>query len=202
MKKVILFIISLFYIIYLEAQGECINIYLEDTLFFEQKTSLELIKLKHEILYGSGDIEALKYYIKYFNITSGIEFFLKDSLDDGCYCLYNLTKKQLKKIKEKEKYLVAKGCFENKMRQGKFIHSYGLDKFALGSIYKEISFVNDTVHGSIIEMYHGNLNCLEEYNMGIKDGFFFWKHRGSVVIRLYKQGAIIEEKNIILDNIP
>lgn len=196
MRCNIFFIMFLFSIIELYAQEECINIHLEDTSFFEQKTSLELIKLKHEILYEDGDKNALKYYIKYFNVTSGIEFFLKDSLDDGCYCLYNLTKKQFKKTKDKEKYLVTSGCFKNKMRQGKFIHTNGLDKFALGSIYKEISFVNDTVHGSVIEMHYGYLDILEEYNMGIKDGFSFWKHRGSIVIKLYKQGELLEESNI------
>jgi len=165
-------------------QNKIYDVYLEDTMYYEKKTFDQMID-------ASKNNEG---YIKYFNsVTAGLNYFLKDSLEDGCYCLYNLTRKQAKKVKEKDTHIIATGCYKCGLKQGKFMFSNGIDKLSLGSIYKEISFINDSVNGNVIEMTYGQLNYLSEYKMGVKDGFSFIYKKGQTVMRYFENGEIQKE---------
>jgi len=168
----------------LYCQNNVHDVYLEDTMYYEKKTFDQMI----------DDAKNNEGYMKYFNsVTAGLNYFLKDSLEDGCYYLYNLTKKQAKKVKEKDTHIIATGCYKGRLKQGKFMFSNGIDKLSLGSIYKEISFINDSVNGNVIEMTYGQINYLSEYKMGVKDGFSFIYKKGQTVMRYYEKGEIQKE---------
>lgn len=165
-------------------QNNIYDVYLEDTMYYEKKTFDQMID---EAKNNEG-------YMKYFNsVTAGLNCFLKDSLEDGCYYLYNLTRKQATKVKEKDSHIIASGCYKGGLKQGKFMFSNGIDKLSFGSIYKEISFINDSVNGNVIEMTYGQINYFSEYKMGVKAGFSFIYKKGQTVMRYFENGEINKE---------
>lgn len=161
---------------------EPIDLYLDDTDYFVQKDI-------EQILYESQQRIG---FFKYFISTYATEFELKDSLPDGFYCLYNLTRKQAEKIKDKDIYLVASGGFKNKMKQGYFSF-YSLSEDNFKKVFKTIHFVNDTINGIVKELVSWEPIYLAEYKMGIKDGFSFYANNGNSLIILYKEGEIIKQ---------
>jgi|LSQX01.1.fsa_nt_gb hypothetical protein len=184
MKQLTLLIISIICVSSLSGQNNIYNVYLEDTAYYEKKTFDQMI----------GDAKKNEGYMKYFNsVTAGLDYFLKDSLEDGCYYLYNLTRKQANKVKEKDTHIIATGCYKGGLKQGKFIFSNGIDKQSLGSIYKEISFINDSVNGNVLEMINGQIIYLCEYKMDVKEGFSFIYKQGQTVMRYFEHGVIRKE---------
>lgn len=132
-------------------------------------------------------------YLKYFNSGIGLDFVLKDSLPDGYYCLYNLTKKQVKKIKNINKYIVASGEFKNGMKQGAFYFKFIPENPRWVSADKVIYFKDDVVNGAVIERERGNIMFLGEYKMGIKHGFFYYGYGGAPSIVLYENGIKVKD---------
>lgn len=166
---------------------DTIKLYLEDTSYYIKK---DIQQLMYELNNGIG-------YFKYFTTTHGSEFEFKDKLSDGFYCLYNITRKQALKMKNYKKYFVASGEFKDGMKQGAFIfyvhQEYPTNKEPFNNnieAFKRIYYKNDTVHGKVIEVIDGKINHFGEYNMGLKDGFFYDK--GYKII-LYENGLIIKE---------
>jgi hypothetical protein len=160
---------------------DTIILYLEDTSFYIQKNIRQLI---------SDHINKIGYF-NFLSSTDGLGFELKDSLSDGFYCLYNITKKQAQKVKNKENHFVASGEFKGGMKQGAFTF-YNLSEWS--ESFKILYFKNDTVHGQVKEILNGKIIYLAEYNMGIKNGFFY----NAIIstnpqIILYKDGEIVRE---------
>jgi hypothetical protein len=158
---------------------DTIKLYLEDTLYYIKDNKLGTFKYFARL--------KLSFY------RYGLEFELRDSLPDGFYCLYDLTKKQAKKISDKEKHLVASGEFRNRMKQGifRFKTEYEDPRFPI--FYKEIIFTNDTVNGIVREAENERAIFVGEYKMGVKDGFFFHENGGYPVIFLYENGEKVRE---------
>jgi len=164
-----------------------IELYLEDTNYYMEK----------EI--GTSFFEQDKKigYFRYFTSTSVFEFMLKDSLPDGHYCLYNLTKKQAKKTKNKEDYIIASGKFKNGMKQGTFMFRKISENPCRTCEIKYIDFTNDTVDGIVKELENWIPIYLAEYKMGVKNGFCFYANSGVPVILLYKDGVIVKETTFL-----
>jgi hypothetical protein len=160
---------------------DTIKLYLDDTSYYSQKNIQQLI----------DDIGNATSYFKYFSSTDGLEFGLKDSLPDGFYCLYNITKKQAIKIKNHEKYFVVSGEFKNGMKQGAFIF-YNFSKWS--ESFKIAYFKDDAVHGQVKEILNGKIIYLVEYNMGLKDGLFYNAiNSTNPIIILYMDGKVVRE---------
>jgi hypothetical protein len=169
---------------------DTIKLFLDDTAYYIQKDYEQVVnEYKNKIGYA-------KYFIN--GHCSGFE--LKDNLPDGYYCLYSITKKQAYKMENYKKYFVASGEFKNGMKQGEFVlylrPEYPTKKEPFNNwieSYKKISFKNDTVHGKVIEIIGGKLRHFGEYNMGVKDGFFYYREEEII---LYKDGEIVKETEI------
>ncbi len=192
-------------------QQDTIDLYLEDTamyikiaLNFEDEDSFGVI-------YADSIPEA--NYIKYMTAWTMERLILVDSLDDGYYRLYNISKKELKK-KDKDLFLVAKGCYKNKLKQGDFEFSTGKatrssgklieEQFRgfidgeviqpFGDFYIKMTFVNDTVNGLVIEARYAFTYAFQEYKMGIKDGFgFAFDHPRMGCILYYENDELLRQ---------
>jgi hypothetical protein len=166
---------------------DTIKLYLEDTSYYIQK---DIWQLMNEQKNNTG-------YFAHFSDTYGLEFQFKNKLPDGFYCLYNITKKQSLKIKNYKNYFVASGEFKNGMKQGAFIffvhQEYPTKKEPFKNqkeAFKRIYFKNDTVHGKVIETIEGKVIHFGEYNLGVKDGFFYELDN---IIILYKDGLVVKK---------
>jgi hypothetical protein len=139
----------------------------------------------------------MKGISKFF--TSKIEYQLKDNLSDGFYCLYELTKKDAKKVNaiQKNNYLVASGQYKNHMKNGYFIFN-DVGKNLINPYTKIIYFKNDTVDGYVKEWERSYLVYQGKYKMGKRDGIFFFQNNGIPIIAVYKNGK--EIKRIFLDD--
>ena len=157
--------------------------------------------------YTVADIpqDTIKLYLndtKYYTMDTklGYRFELKDGLEDGFYCLYNITKKQAKKIKNKEKQIIVSGEFKNGMKQGIFVFKREREFSETSNKYREISdkyseifFKNDLIHGIIKNFENNKVTSFEEYNMGMADGFFYCECGGYPIISLYKNDEMVRE---------
>jgi len=161
------------------ALKDTIKLFLEDTSFY---------LINKNILY-QNEIE----YLNYFNSSIGLDYVLKDSLPDGFYCLYNLTKKQARRIHEKNNYIVASGEFKNKMKQGPFCFYFMPENSKWASAKKVIYFEDDIINGPIIEFERDNIMYLGEYKMGVKNGFFYFYNGGAPAIILYENGVKVKD---------
>lgn len=159
---------------------DTINIFLDDTSYY-----LTYDDILYQFVNKTG-------YLKYFNTGIGLGFVLKDSLPDGYYCLYNLTKKQAKKIDKKEKYIVACGEFKNRMKQGAFCFYFIPENPKRATAYKIIYFKDDVVNGAVIERVNDRIMFLGEYQMGVKHGFFYYYNGGAPSIILFKNGEKVK----------
>lgn len=172
---------------------EYIDVFLDDTNYYVTRDYLF-------VDYG-------KYYMKYFMSTGALQYELRDSLPDGCYALFEVSRKEAEKMPKNvlNSHIVATGCFENKMKQGKFtfISSYrditikkAKNAPILKSEYKSIDFTNDTVNGDVQEYFGQALYHLAQYKMGRLDGYFIHASSIMTLIRLYKEGILIKEITI------
>lgn len=169
-----------------KAQIDTVEVFLEDTGYYYYKGPLELI----------GYIDSLKQRNKnsnlgsvifYFNSFGGCQYFFKDSLADGYYKIYDLSKKNKKK--DKNAYLVAEGLFINRLRQGAFKY-----QDVGGNILKVVPFENDIVQGKVFEYFHQRIEYIVEYNQGIIDGFYFHRdrHSDTITINYYRKGKLVD----------
>lgn len=149
--------------------------------------------------------DSQKNYMQYFMSTGALEYEFRDSLPDGCYVLIALTRKDAKKLPDHvlNRYVVATGCFENGMKQGRFTFSTTLrPPSEMGKLpenkpeYKSIVFLNDTVNGAVQEYFGQALYHLAQYKMGRLDGYFIHASSIMTLIRLYKEGILIKEITI------
>lgn len=143
-----------------------------------------------------------KHYMRYFMSTAALEYEFRDSLPDGCYVLIALTRKEAEKIPDhvQNRYVVATGCFENGMKQGKFTFSTvaypPLKKGGLPEnkpAYKSIEFLNDTVNGNVQEYFDTALYHLAQYQMGVLNGYFIWASSTTTLLKYYQDGVAIKE---------
>ena len=150
----------------------------------ENMTDYKEVFLDDTSYYISRDYffkDAQKHYMRYFMSTAALEYEFRDSLPDGCYVLIALTRKEAEKIPDhvQNRYVVATGCFENGMKQGKFTFStVQYPPFKKGGLpenkpaYKSIEFLNDTVNGNVQEYFDTALYHLAQYQMGVLNGYF------------------------------
>lgn len=162
---------------------DTIKLFLDDTSYYNMERDL-LYEFNNKI-----------GYLKYFNSSIGLNFVLKDSLQDGFYCLYNLTKKQAKKMKTKDKNIVVSGEFKNKMKQGAFCFYFIQETSKCIKANKVIYFKDDIVHGAVIERENDKIMFLGEYQMGVKHGFFYYYNGGAPAIVLYENGKQVKYSN-------
>ncbi len=143
-----------------------------------------------------------KHYMRYFMSTAALDYEFRDSLPDGCYVLIALTRKEVEKIPDnlQNRYVVATGCFENGMKQGKFTFStVQSPPFKKGRLledkpaYKSIEFVNDTVNGNVQEYFDTALYHLAQYQMGVLNGYFILASSTATLLKYYQDGVLIKE---------
>lgn len=161
---------------------DTIELFLEDTSFYIMIDYDQLI----------NEFRNQKDVYKYFSSSLGLQFQFRDSLQDGFYCLYNLTREKAKKIKNKEEFVLASGEFKNKMRKGAFTFYYIPDNPKWTKAEKTIYFKDDVVHGVVIEKENDRIAYLGEYKMGVMHGFFYYYNNGVPVIVLYEDGVVIK----------
>ena len=114
-------------------------------------------------------------------------------MPNGFYCLYSLKKKQTKKTKNIDEYIVASGEYKNGMKQGAFYFKFIPENPKWVSSDKVIYFKDDVVNGAVIERERGNIMFLGEYQMGIKHGFFYYYNGGAPSIVLYENGVKVKD---------
>lgn len=159
---------------------DTIKIFLDDNSYY--------ISLDDEKYY-----EIIKTYSSYLNSGYAPIFLLSENLPDGYYCIYNITKKEAKKIKNIYEYLVISGEIKNGMKLGAFYFRINYDKPNYSKAEIIIYFKDDVVNGAVIERVNGNIMNLGEYKMGIKHGFFYYGYGGTPSIVLYENGVIIKD---------
>jgi len=160
---------------------DTIKLFLSDTSYY---------RTNRDVLYEyNNKID----YLKYFNSGIGLDFVLRDSLPDGYYCLYGLKKKQAKKVKNIDEYIVASGEYKNGMKQGVFYFKFIPANPKWVSADKVIYFKDDVANGAVIERERGNIMFLGEYQMGIKHGFFYYYNGGAPSIVLYENGVKVKD---------
>jgi len=137
--------------------------------------------------------EKFKIYLNYLCNGYVPSYLFSEKLPDGYYCLYNITKKQAKKIKNIEEYIVSSGEFKNGMKQGAFFFRFIPDKPKSYKAEIIIYFKDDLVNGAVIERENDKIMCLGEYKMGIKHGFFYFYNGGAPSIVLYENGVKVKE---------
>ncbi len=159
---------------------DTIKLFLEDTSYY--------ISLDDENYF-----EKIKAYSSYLNSGYVPSYLLSEKLPDGYYCLYNITKKQAKKIKNIEEYIVTSGEFKNGMKQGAFFFRFIPDNPKCSKAEIIIYFKDDLVNGAVIEREKNSIMFLGEYQMGIKHGFFYYYNSGAPLIVLYENGVKVKE---------
>jgi hypothetical protein len=164
------------------------EVYLDDTNYYVSRDYLFMDDQKH--------------YMRYFMSTAALDYEFRDSLPDGCYVLIALTRKEVEKIPDnlQNRYVVATGCFENGMKQGKFTFStVQSPPFKKGRLledkpaYKSIEFVNDTVNGNVQEYFDTALYHLAQYQMGVLNGYFILASSTATLLKYYQDGVLIKE---------
>lgn len=164
------------------------EVYLDDTNYYISRDYFFKDKQKH--------------YMRYFMSTAALDYEFRDSLPDGCYVLIALTRKEAKKIPDhvQNRYVVATGCFENGMKQGRFTFStVKYPPFKKGvsprdnPAYKSIDFLNDTVNGNVQEYFGTSLYHLAQYQMGVLNGYFIWASSTTTLLKYYQDGVQIKE---------
>lgn len=159
---------------------DTIKLFLEDTSYY--------ISLDDENYF-----DKFKIYLNYLNNVYVPSYLLSEKLPDGYYCLYNITKKQAKKIKNIEEYIVTSGEFKNGMKQGAFFFRFIPDNPKCSKAEIIIYFKDDLVNGAVIERENDKIMCLGEYKMGIKHGFFYFYNGGSPSIVLFENGVKVKD---------
>lgn len=164
------------------------EVYLDDTNYYISRDYFFKDKQKH--------------YMRYFMSTAALDYEFRDSLPDGCYVLIALTRKEAKKIPDhvQNRYVVATGCFENGMKQGRFTFStVKYPPFKKGvsprdnPAYKSIDFLNDTVNGNVQEYFDTALYHLAQYQMGVLNGYFIFASSTTTLLKYYQDGIPIKE---------
>lgn len=164
------------------------EVYLDDTNYYISRDYFFKDKQKH--------------YMRYFMSTAALDYEFRDSLPDGCYVLIALTRKEAKKIPDhvQNRYVVATGCFENGMKQGRFTFStVKYPPFKKGvsprdnPAYKSIDFLNDTVNGNVQEYFDTALYHLAQYQMGVLNGYFIFASSTTTLLKYYQDGVQIKE---------
>jgi hypothetical protein len=186
-------------------QEDTINVIRNNDQFLRQKTNntndipKDTIKLflDDNSYYISLDdenfFEKIKTYSSYLNSGHFPSYILSEHLPDGYYCLYSLKKKQAKKTKNIDEYIVASGEYKNGMKQGAFYFKFIPENSKWVSADKVIYFKDDVVNGAVIERERGNIMFLGEYQMGIKHGFFYYYNGGAPSIVLYENGVKVKD---------
>jgi|GEM_PF-2394053 hypothetical protein len=137
--------------------------------------------------------DKFKIYSNYLNNGYVPSYLLSEKLPDGYYCLYNITKKQAKKIKNIEEYIVSSGEFKNGMKESAFYFRFIPDNPKWSKAEIIIYFKDDLVNGAVIERENDKIMCLGEYKMGIKHGFFYFYNGGSPSIVLFENGVKVKD---------
>lgn len=143
------------------SQVDTVEIYIEDTSYYQYYSTFESFK---EILFLTDTTSIYR-----FMSSSGIRFFLKDSLDDAFYKVYNLSKNEVSP-NNKSEYIVLTGEIKNKKREGIFMYKNNND-------LKIITFRDGVIHGKVIEYLNDRIMYSGEYKNGIKHGYFFFQER-------------------------
>lgn len=137
--------------------------------------------------------EKIKAYSSYLNSGYVPSYLLSEHLHDGYYCIFNITKKQAKKIKNINEYIVTSGEIKNGMKQGAFYFRFIPDNPKRSKAEIIIYFKDDLVNGAVIERVNDKIMNLGEYKMGIKHGFFYYGYGGAPSIVLYENGVKIKD---------
>jgi hypothetical protein len=160
-RTLILIISCLLFLKLSNSQVDTVEIYLEDTSYYQHYTFSES---SNEILFPTDTTSIYR-----FMSSSGIRFFLKDSLDDAFYRIYNLSKNELP-LDNKSEYIVLTGVIKNKKREGIFMYKSEDD-------LKIITFKAGVVHGKVVEYINDRIMYAGEYKNGKKHGYFFFQER-------------------------
>lgn len=163
-----------------DAPKDTIKLFLDNTSYY--------ISLDDE-----NYLEKFKTFSSYIKNGYVPSFLLSEHLPDGYYCIYNITKKQAKKIKNINKYIVTSGEIKNGKKQGAFYFRFIPDNPKRSEAEIIIYFKDDVVHGAVIERERDRIMVLGEYQMGIKHGFFYYYNRGVPSIFLYENGIKIKD---------
>lgn len=162
------------------AQVDTTILYLEDTSYYYHMGPLEFLESMKK------DSNSVRFYM---NSTS-VYYFLKDSLPNSYYQLYELHKKD-STIKNKKDFLVVEGRFKDSLREGLFKYRDGGSD---GTALKIVPFKKGIVDGKVLEISHDRINFITEYKNGIADGLYFYRKVGFPFIKVgyYKDGILLD----------
>lgn len=162
-----------------DAPKDTIKLFLDDTSYY---ISLD----------NGNYFETIKKYSNYLNSGHVPGFLLAENLPDGYYCIYNISKKKAKKVKNINEHIVTSGEIKNGMKHGAFYFRFIPDNPKRSKAEIIIYFKDDFVNGVVIERVNDNIMNLSEYKMGIKHGFFYYGYGGDPSIVLYEDGVIVK----------
>lgn len=157
-----------------------IEIYLDDTIYFQ----------KHSYLHEDS------LFPTYFTQAISSDYELKDGLQDGYYCLYNLHRGDSIPMVLKGAYLICSGGFKGGKKHGLFAFFDNVifddNRSWQCRTVQLITYCNGVVQGTVEEYTDGRPFHLAEYYNGVKNGYSLYSYtNGGVLIRLYNNNLIM-----------